>query len=1316
VFTDVCVGKQLTIIIPNSARRHVIQPNELAWVEIEHPTSKSEHSLGDAMALRKRILAVTVANTPHLAEGPRYASVLRCLANITESMCDVSLSDAVVLSRAGSTATIRLSLTSEVAQLPAATHAELKQFLAIAGTNCNSFTGSWVDGSHLHVECATSGEEPMLEGAVMRLLHAPQLTTSHESVGAQDEFAVAIVPNVVGSVHIRECRMQLDASAWDTNWESCISALQSEPGTALPSGCVCSSQGVAFPATVLDVVECPVDASIKLNAENEERLLPALQNNGVLAVGNKGWHIPHKDLPAGAQNGGSWGFCMWFWLFAGSREDPTLQSMDSPHPPFGEQHRVLFFKGPAGLSQQRTPSAWLSSSSNKLVMRVSESFPSESPDVGGESNSEIPVQRWVHLCFSMSNHSQHAPNHHAFEFSMFMDTRLDTAITFQEPVVIAANEGPLSIGKHAEFAGTSALISDFSIYDGYVGKEGVAQHYQRYCHLLVSQPSALCRRASANSHRSLMLEGVVRASTLFFHVEPSKQWVNRLFDEDNLITQTPCRGVHKSAIDTSCFSRWEYVMLQAQHEILEAQRANSLLALGSLRTSLFESSTGTSTPANFESCNVDMATAACADAEGSCDRLREQQLLALHDLSANGYGNDEASNALASWLLNPGRDQCIEQFDADLQVVREDFRSSTCIRAQTLSDAVSAEFLSVMGKRPKQIAELEDCATANFGRSHAKGIQLLIRSSLQASARSLFDLAMVILLYPGGVGVTQINNSIPLVHECAFALGLAHMAAMLGDPRAWAFLGHRYDAGDKLPCQTIEAVRQSWSPITEQVRMETLWITDVTAASMYYEWAADVAEIVYVTPGSQPRYEYNRLNSAADDVTAVEHAQRGTNDDVTVFHMMRANAGEVAHMQTIANYFYWGTNGVPRDHTIAFEWWDRAAAAGDTASAVAAAGMLVRGEVVDANLTRARELYEFAAESDNTNALNGLGYAYFNGLMGVELNRTRAFEYFQRAAEQIPSSGDPLINAAHCLLHGAGTPKNLKRGYMYLVRAALDHEHFAAGLQVGRLLARGGQPAFCQTPECENDTFGRSEHHLAMTWFRRASQYGEWAALTRRGFERYMRFDYHGAFFRYFVATMMGQEVAATNAGWLLMKELTSVGDKEHSRRMTLFMFATALRRGNADALLPLADMLLYQSNNSIYHDLSFSLFARACALGQNHGCTELAFALERTCHSAACHPIITEYYKRVLQNSPAAVLMQFPFQTAYSSFDTNLAEVALAARNCAAAAVEIVEQLEETCRRVMTAVRSNEATHIPLQLLIVLLVMTATRWWRLRA
>jgi hypothetical protein len=136
----------------------------------------------------------------------------------------------------------------------------------------------------------------------------------------------------------------------------------------------------------------------------------------------------------------------------------------------------------------------------------------------------------------------------------------------------------------------------------------------------------------------------------------------------------------------------------------------------------------------------------------------------------------------------------------------------------------------------------------------------------------------------------------------------------------------------------------------------------------------------------------------------------------------------------MADLYYYGAHGLPRDQPRALRYFEQAAAVGNEVGLCGAAGMYLKGEGAPANVTRAVELYENASAMGSIRALNGLGYMYFFG-QSVLQNQTKAFEYFL-AASANETDSDSLFNAAHCLEHGIGTQKDVEHAVrLYLVAA-----------------------------------------------------------------------------------------------------------------------------------------------------------------------------------------------------------------------------------------------------------------------------------------
>lgn len=234
------------------------------------------------------------------------------------------------------------------------------------------------------------------------------------------------------------------------------------------------------------------------------RQQPTWSLKGVAAVGAKGLRIPHGSLPSSAQASGSWSMSMWMWVWGAHGGDlSTGQNPSYNHTlgngvsysstPFKPSHRVLFFKGPGGQDQQRTPSAWLSPDSERLVLRASTDA---NPDLGSDSVGALPVREWVHVAFTFENHThaflqqlkeytahkqndtspassasvgdlaqpQHPPV--SFSYKVYVNGHLDSGLSYNWPSIVVGNTGPLWIGKSPDFSGVTSLIARLSLFEG----------------------------------------------------------------------------------------------------------------------------------------------------------------------------------------------------------------------------------------------------------------------------------------------------------------------------------------------------------------------------------------------------------------------------------------------------------------------------------------------------------------------------------------------------------------------------------------------------------------------------------------------------------------------------------------------------------------------------------------------------------------------------------------------------------------------------------------------------------------------------------
>jgi SEL1 protein len=145
-------------------------------------------------------------------------------------------------------------------------------------------------------------------------------------------------------------------------------------------------------------------------------------------------------------------------------------------------------------------------------------------------------------------------------------------------------------------------------------------------------------------------------------------------------------------------------------------------------------------------------------------------------------------------------------------------------------------------------------------------------------------------------------------------------------------------------------------------------------------------------------------------------------------------------MLSMGDLYYYGARGLPRDQGMALDYFNQAAAHGDTSGMCGAASMYLKGEGTPANVSRAIELFENATRNGSVRAYNGLGYLYFFGSQ-VPKNETKAYEYF-RIAASYENDGDALFNTGFCLENGMGVEKSLEKAISYYSMAAKKTGHF----------------------------------------------------------------------------------------------------------------------------------------------------------------------------------------------------------------------------------------------------------------------------------
>eukprot|EP00753_Platysulcus_tardus_P010887 PLAT3130.2.p1 GENE.PLAT3130.2~~PLAT3130.2.p1 ORF type:complete len:1075 (-),score=412.43 PLAT3130.2:1698-4922(-) len=396
---------------------------------------------------------------------------------------------------------------------------------------------------------------------------------------------------------------------------------------------------------------------------------------------------------------------------------------------------------------------------------------------------------------------------------------------------------------------------------------------------------------------------------------------------------------------------------------------------------------------------------------------------------------------------------------------------------------------------------------------------------------------------------------------------------------------------------------------------------DCETAAFYMMEAARAAGVFFHTPGQQPLHEYNRLSARTEWTHA--DGQKGLNDEQIQYQVMRAEEGHLPSIMAMADLYYYGNRGLPRDQAAAYDYFRRAADMGHPPAQTAVGNLLLKGEGVAQNSTAALEWYEKAAETGQVRALNGLGFAYYFG-NGVPQNYTTALHYFDRSAAL--GDNDARTNAAVCYLLGRGTQRNTTRARMLFEQAASD-DHMDALLELAAMY----NAAVDGSRSCST----------LLDIAARAAAQGPWGAQLRAGFNRFLAKDPEGAALRYALAAESGYEVGHGNAAFLLDRQLADLRllqlasmTADVQAGLALRHYRASAEQGNMDSSNRVGDFHFY-GLAGLPVDAAEALlyYQRASAAGVEQASYNLGYMYEHGLGGCPRSSRLAEaYYRRALQ------------------------------------------------------------------------------------
>jgi hypothetical protein len=155
----------------------------------------------------------------------------------------------------------------------------------------------------------------------------------------------------------------------------------------------------------------------------------------------------------------------------------------------------------------------------------------------------------------------------------------------------------------------------------------------------------------------------------------------------------------------------------------------------------------------------------------------------------------------------------------------------------------------------------------------------------------------------------------------------------------------------------------------------------------------------------------------------------------------QADSGNADAQFNLGSMYHKG-EGLAKDVTKAFEWYQKAAAQGNASAQEALGRMYARGEGVARDLAKAFELLQIAATQGHANAQASLATMYANGA-GVAKDVTKAFEWYQKAAIQGDAVSQTIVGQMYA--NGEGVAKDAAKAVEWYQKAAAQGEAMAMG-------------------------------------------------------------------------------------------------------------------------------------------------------------------------------------------------------------------------------------------------------------------------------
>ncbi|XP_069378563.1 protein sel-1 homolog 3 isoform X2 [Paralichthys olivaceus] len=369
---------------------------------------------------------------------------------------------------------------------------------------------------------------------------------------------------------------------------------------------------------------------------------------------------------------------------------------------------------------------------------------------------------------------------------------------------------------------------------------------------------------------------------------------------------------------------------------------------------------------------------------------------------------------------------------------------------------------------------------------------------------------------------------------------------------------------------------------------------DLDMAYSYYSNAGAQSNIdmAYIYEDEQYIPEHIYLSNQ-EDLNSLTHE---TSDDFQ-FLKYQAERGDAECQRHLGTMLYWGQNRVSKDIVSAAKWLHRSSMQMKDPSAMHDYSiLLMKGQGVKKNHTRAFQLLKKAAAMGSNDALNSLGWYHGTVLDDHE----SAAKYFEQAALNGSADGMFNLGAYHLSGENPRSPwRNETAAFQHFLNAS-RLGHIAASVEAAWYLSTGSLGGVSQDAE-----------RAVIMLKKVCEKNGHLGFMIREALQAYLQGSRQEAFVKYVLAAETGLGLAQSNAAHLC-EEL----DLSYDCQWRYHNFSILNYDSQTSALLKMGDYY-YHSSSTREDSLSLvgqalSMYSRAALAGSPQGMYNLVILAQQ--------------------------------------------------------------------------------------------------------